>query len=93
MKSSIKKGIDVLKSNPHALLSSAKDVAMPTEEQVRAAATPEECHAHLETIGALKKMHTDDYDLYYQLDDLEIAALERAFELSENEQSGQELAS
>ena len=93
MKSSVKKGIDVLKANPHQLLASSKEVAMPTEEEIRGAVSPAMLHKHLEIIESLKNMHRDDYDLYYQLEDLEIAALERAYELAEEDTGHQELAS
>ncbi len=66
---------------------------MPTEEEIKGAMSPAMIPKYLETIAALKKMHSDDYDLYYHLDDLEITALERAYQLSNEETGHEELAS
>jgi hypothetical protein len=83
VKSKIGKSIDILKANPHQLLQESKQVAMPSEQDIEETQTPEDVHKIMERIFELQKMHRTDYEVWKRLDDLELVAIRRAYDMED----------
>jgi hypothetical protein len=78
-KGKVSKGVDILRKaqDSHELLESSNKVAMPTEDEVSGIKTVVDIHSLLDRIHKLKKLHSDDYELWQQLDNIEAMTLKQ----------------
>lgn len=75
-----KKSEKVPMNKSHELLNASSSSYIPTDEQVEAL-TAEEIPAALEKLESLKEMHSDNLELWHQLEALEIKVLRHSADL------------
>jgi hypothetical protein len=79
--SKIGKSVEILKANPHRLLQESKQVTMPSEQDIANSPTSDSIDEILDKILALQKIHRTDAEIWERLDDLELKAIRRAYDL------------